>query len=132
MRSPSRNRRDRRWPCGSSPPRSRHAAAKAASGRDELTAAVLRLSVSAPELRQPPLAAQLIAEAVEGGAGLGPEARIWAAIELLGASGQRAAAPDLAGQAAAALEEHAATLGRRGTGGGYCWPSTPAARGTPA
>ena len=54
---------------------------------------------------------QLIAEATAGGAGLGLEARIWAAIELLGTGGQRAAALDLADQAAAALDEHAAALG---------------------
>ena len=64
-----------------------------------------------PCARKPPLVAQLIAEATAGGAGLGLEARIWAAIELLGTGGQRAAALDLADQAAAVLDAHAAALG---------------------
>jgi hypothetical protein len=88
------------WPAGSS-----------ADHRDWLAAAVLRLSALSPAAVQPPLVAQLIAEATAGGAGLGLEARIWAAIELLGTGGQRAAALDLADQAAAALDEHAAALG---------------------
>ena len=88
------------WPPGGS-----------AGDRDWLAAAVLRLSALGPAPAQPPLVAQLIAEATAGGAGLGLEARIWAAIELLGTGGQRAAALDLADQAAAALDEHAAALG---------------------
>ena len=88
------------WPTGSS-----------ADDRDWLAAAALRLSTLSPAAAQPPLVAQLIAEATVGGAGLGLEARIWAAIELLGTGGQRAAALDLADQAAAALDEHAAALG---------------------
>ena len=79
--------------------------------RDWLAAAVLRLSPLSPAPAQPPLVAELIAEATAGGAGLGLEARIWAAIELLRTGGQRAAALDLADQAAAALDEHAAALG---------------------
>jgi hypothetical protein len=82
-----------------------------ADDRDWLAAAVLRLSALSSVPTSPPLAAQLIAEAAAGGAGLGPEARIWAAIDLLHTSGQRAAALDLADQAAAALDEHAAALG---------------------
>ena len=88
------------WPPGGS-----------AGDRDWLAAAVLRLSALSPAPAQPPLVAQLIAEATAGGAGLGLEARIWAAVELLGTGGQRAAALDLADQAAAALDEHAAALG---------------------
>jgi hypothetical protein len=88
------------WPPGGS-----------AGDRDWLATAALRLSALSPAPAQPPLVAQLIAEATTGGAGLGLEARIWAAIELLRTSGQRAAALDLTGQAAAALDEHAAALG---------------------
>ena len=88
------------WPPGGS-----------AGDRDWLAAAVLRLSALSPAAAQPPLVGQLIAEATAGGAGLGLEARIWAAIELLGTGGQRAAALELADQAAAALDEHAAALG---------------------
>ena len=88
------------WPPGGS-----------AGDRDWLAAAVLRLSALGPAPAQPPLVAELIAEATAGGAGLGLEARIWAAIELLGTNGQRAAALDLADQAAVALDEHAAALG---------------------
>jgi hypothetical protein len=88
------------WPPGGS-----------ADDRDWLAAGVLRLSTLSPAAAQPPLVTQLIAEATVGRAGLGLEARIWAAIDLLGAGGQRAAALDLADQAAAALDEHAAALG---------------------
>jgi tetratricopeptide (TPR) repeat protein len=88
------------WPPGAS-----------AGDRDWLAAAVLRLAALTPPPAQPPLVAQLIAEATAGGAGLGLEARIWAAIELLRTSSQRAEALDLADQAAAALDEHAAALG---------------------
>ena len=88
------------WPSGGS-----------AGDRDWLAAAVLRLSALSPAPTQPPVVGQLIAEAIAGGAGLGLEARIWAAIELLGTGGQRAAALELADQAAAALDEHAAALG---------------------
>jgi tetratricopeptide (TPR) repeat protein len=79
--------------------------------RDWLAAAVLRLAALRPAPAQPALVARLIAEATAAGAGLGLEARIWAAVELLRTGGQRAAALDLADQAAAALDEHAAALG---------------------
>jgi Tetratricopeptide repeat len=82
-----------------------------AGDRDWLAAAVLRLAALSPAAAQPPLVAQLIAEATAGGAGLGLETRIWAAVDLLGTGGQRAAALDLADQAAAALDDHAAALG---------------------
>ena len=88
------------WPPGDS-----------AGDRDWLAAAVLRLSALGPAPAQPPLVAQLIAEATAGGAGLGLEARVWAAVELLSIGGQRAAALDLADQAGSALDEHAAALG---------------------
>ena len=86
-------------------------ASASAGDRDWLAAAVLRYSALGTASGQPPLVAQLIAEATAAGAGLGLEARIWAAIELLRTSGQRAAALDLADQAAAALGEHVAALG---------------------
>jgi hypothetical protein len=79
--------------------------------RDWLTAAVLRLSALNPPDERSPLAAQLIAEAVGSGAGLGLEARIWATVNLLRDEGQRAAALDLADQAAATLNERTAGLG---------------------
>jgi hypothetical protein len=60
---------------------------------------------------QPPLVGQLIAEATAGGAGLGLEARIWAAIDLLRTGGQLPATLDLADEAAATLDEYAAALG---------------------
>jgi hypothetical protein len=82
-----------------------------ADDRDWLAAAVLRISAIGPARAQPPLAAQLIAEATAGGAGRGLEARIWATIELLRTDTERAAALDLADQASAALGEHAAALG---------------------
>ena len=82
-----------------------------AGDRDWLATAVLRLATLGPAPAQPPLVAQLIAEATAGGASLGLEARVWAAIELLGTGGQRAAALDLADQVTEALDEHAAALG---------------------
>jgi hypothetical protein len=82
-----------------------------AADRDWLVAAVLRLAALSPA-PAPPLVAQLIAEVTASGAGLGLEARIWTAIELLRTADQRATALGLADQAAAALDEHAAALGR--------------------
>jgi hypothetical protein len=80
--------------------------------RDALAAAVIRLSHAAPQAPPGPLAGQLIAEAAEGGAAAGLEARIWAAIVLLDTPGQREGALALTGQAAADLESH----GRPGAG----------------
>jgi tetratricopeptide (TPR) repeat protein len=71
--------------------------------RDALAAAVIRLSRATPQAPPGPLAEQLIAEAVAGGAAVGLEARIWAAIVLLDTRGQREAALTLADQAAADL-----------------------------
>jgi hypothetical protein len=71
---------------------------------------VLRLAAASPA-PAPPLAQQLRAEAVAGGAGLGLEARVWACAELLGTNGQREAAVALASQVAEALEEHSGALG---------------------
>jgi hypothetical protein len=88
------------WPPGGS-----------AADHDWLVAAVLRLAALSPA-PAPPLVAQLIAEITASGAGLGLEARIWTAIDLLRTAGQRATALGLADQAAAALDEPAAALGR--------------------
>jgi tetratricopeptide (TPR) repeat protein len=64
--------------------------------RDRLAAAVIRLSRLTPDAAPGPLAEQLIAEAVAGGAVVGLEARIWAAIVLLDTADQRSAALALA------------------------------------
>jgi tetratricopeptide (TPR) repeat protein len=71
-----------------------------------LEAAVIRLSHITEQAPPGPLAEQLIAEAIAGGATAGLEARIWAAVVLLDTPGQREAALALAGQATAALETH--------------------------
>jgi hypothetical protein len=70
------------WPPGAGEP----------GDRDVLEAAVIRLSRLAPQAPPGPLAGQLLAEALEGGAVTGLEARIWAAATLLDTDGQRAAA----------------------------------------
>jgi tetratricopeptide (TPR) repeat protein len=80
-----------------------------------LEAAVIRLSHTTEQAPPGPLAEQLIAEAITGGATAGLEARIWAVVVLLDTPGQRAAALALAGQAAAALETHT-SLGAAGDG----------------
>jgi tetratricopeptide (TPR) repeat protein len=81
--------------------------------RDELSAAVIRLSRAAPQASVNPLAEQLIAEAQAGGAATGLEARIWAAVVLLDTPGQREGALALAGQVAADLDA-AGSLGPAG------------------
>jgi len=85
-------------------------AAAGPADRDWLQAAVLRLARRAPG-PTPPEVTALIAEAAARGAGLGLEARVWAAAGLLREPGQRETALALAGQVAAALDEHAAALG---------------------
>ena len=82
--------------------------------RDALAAAVIRLSRATPQATPGPLAEQLIAEAAEGGAAAGLEARIWAAVVLLDTPGQREAALALAEQATADLD----AAGRPGDGRG--------------
>jgi tetratricopeptide (TPR) repeat protein len=83
--------------------------------RDWLEAAVLRLSRFTPPPERPPLVAELIAEANAGGAALGLEARIWAAITLLTTPGQRQTALELTEEVAAALDQHAGNLGSAAT-----------------
>jgi tetratricopeptide (TPR) repeat protein len=89
------------WPAG----------AEFGAERDVLAAAVIRLSRITPQASAGPLAEQLIAEALAGGAAAGLEARIWAATVLLDLPGQRATALTLAGQITADLE----TRSRLGT-----------------
>ena len=92
--------------------------------RSHAKAAVIRLSHITEQAPAGPLAEQLIAGAIAGGANGGLEARIWAAVELLGTAGQREAALDLADQVPPWAGEHPAALGRPPTSGGCCWPST--------
>ena len=60
--------------------------------RQELEAAVLRLTSAQSAEEQDPLAAELIGEAISGGAAMGLEARVWAAVNLLGMPGRGQAA----------------------------------------
>jgi hypothetical protein len=70
---------------------------------DELSAAVLRLGRTLKLTRNDPLIDATVAAAAAGGASVGLETRIWAAIELLAQPGQRERALELAGQIAAEL-----------------------------
>jgi hypothetical protein len=72
--------------------------------RDALEATVLRLSRLAPGPFPGPLAGQLIADTVAGGAVTGLEARVWAAAILLGTPGQREPALELVGRVIADLD----------------------------
>jgi hypothetical protein len=88
------------WPDGGRP-----------EDRDWLAAAVLRLAnARLPPQRLPtqlaPLLSDLITEAVAGGALVGPEARIWAAIDLLAIEGQREAALALIDRVTDVLDQH--------------------------
>jgi tetratricopeptide (TPR) repeat protein len=78
-----------------------------ADDREWLAAAVLRLTRAGHPSGLDPLVTGLIADAVAGGAAVGLEARIWAAIDLLDTDGRRQAALDLVDQVTAALDEHA-------------------------
>jgi hypothetical protein len=78
--------------------------------RDWLAAAAIRLSSFSPAPEHQLLVAGLIAEATASGAGLGLEARIWAAVDLF-RTGQNSVAVDLTNQAAGALDKHAPDLG---------------------
>ena len=77
-----------------------------ADDKDALAAMVLRLSGSTPQPAYGPLAEQLIAEAIDGGAVLGLEARVWAAADLLNKPGQREGALSLVGEVTADLDAH--------------------------
>jgi hypothetical protein len=95
------------WPAGA------ERGAEFGAERDVLAAAVIRLSRDTPQDSAGPLAEQLTAEAAAGGAAVGLEARIWAAIVLLGTPGQRETARTLAGQITADLEARSG-LGQAG------------------
>ena len=82
------------WPSG----------AGSADDRDALAATVLRLSRVTPQPAAGPLAQQLIAEAIVGGAAVGLEARVWAAADLLNTPGQHEAALALTGRVIADLD----------------------------
>jgi tetratricopeptide (TPR) repeat protein len=81
--------------------------------RDELSAAVLRLSHMVQERRYDPVIEQAIALAEAGGAAVSLEARAWATVYLLDIAGQRGRALQLAGQVAAELDGPV-DLGRAG------------------
>jgi hypothetical protein len=74
--------------------------------RGMLEAAVIRLTHATGYASPGALAEQLIGEAIEGGAAIGLEARIWAAIVLLDTPGQREAAASLSVKLTADLEAH--------------------------
>ena len=82
------------WPPGASDSRE----------RDMLGAAMIRLSRVTSQVSTEPLVRQLIAEAATGGAAIGLEAQVWAAVVLLDTPGQRDAALDMVRQAAAGLD----------------------------
>jgi Tetratricopeptide repeat len=70
---------------------------------DELSAAVLRLAQTRQSRHDDPLIDATVAAAVAGGAAIGLEARIWAAIDLLGRPGMRERALNLTDQITAEL-----------------------------
>jgi Tetratricopeptide repeat len=91
------------------PPDDRHRAE-----RDQLSAAALRLGRAVAARHDDPLIAKAIVSALAGGAAMGLEARIWAAVDLLGLPGRREAAVGLIDQVAADLDT-AKNLGRVGS-----------------
>jgi tetratricopeptide (TPR) repeat protein len=70
---------------------------------DDLAAAVLRLAHTQQSRHDDPLIDATVAAAVAGGAAVGLEARVWAAVDLLSQPGQRERALQLTDQIAAAL-----------------------------
>ena len=83
--------------------------------RDELSTAVLRLAAAGTAPRDDPLIETAVAFALEGGAAVGLEARIWAAIDLLAEPEQRTLALSLVDQVIGELEanDNLGTLGNR-------------------
>ncbi len=71
--------------------------------RQQLQAAVARLASAEPAGEQDPLVAELTGEAIRGGAAMGLEARVWAAVNLLGMPGRSASALRLIDQVSAEL-----------------------------
>ena len=80
----------------------------AAADRRELLKAYLRLAQTQPmqDQEEDPLIQEAVGLAMAGGAAFGLEARIWAAVDLLGRAGQRQAALSLTDQVTAELETH--------------------------
>ena len=72
---------------------------------DDLLAAVLRLARTRQSRHADPLIAATVAAVVAGGAAIGLEARIWAAIDLLGQPSQRERALELTDQITAELSQ---------------------------
>jgi hypothetical protein len=72
--------------------------------RDQLSAAVLRLGRAVAARHDDPLIAKAIASATAGGAAVGLEARVWAAVDLLHLPGQRESALSLIDQVAVDLD----------------------------
>ena len=70
---------------------------------DDLSAAVLRLARTRQSRHADPLIDATVAAVAAGGAAIGLEARIWAAIDLLGQPGQRERALELTDQITAEL-----------------------------
>ena len=79
-------------------------AGRGAGERQELLMAVLRLAQTRPRHGDDPLVEEAVAAAMAGGAAVGLEGRLWAAVDLLGRPGRREAGLQLADQVAADLE----------------------------
>jgi len=77
--------------------------------RREILKAVLRLARTRPRQDQDPVIEEAIVLALAGGAVLGLEARVWAAVDLLDRPGRREAALKLADQVTAALAQRPST-----------------------
>lgn len=77
--------------------------------RREILKAVPRLAPARPRQDQDPLVEEAVALALTGGAVLGLEARVWAAVDLLGRPGRREAAVKLADQVADELAQRPRT-----------------------
>ena len=82
---------------------------------DDLSAALLRLARTRQSRHDDPLIDATVAAAAAGGAAIGLEARIWAAIDMLGQPGQRERALDLTDQITIELDQRddLGTLGSR-------------------
>jgi hypothetical protein len=73
--------------------------------QDDLSAAVLRLARTRQSTNDDPLIDATVTAVAAGGAAIGLEARIWAAIDLLGQPGQRERALELSDQITAELSQ---------------------------
>jgi hypothetical protein len=77
--------------------------------RREILNAMPRLDATRPRQAEDPLVEEAVALALSGGAVLGLEARVWAAVDLLGQPGRREAALKLADQVTAELAQRPST-----------------------